>query len=70
MLTSDTEKRAELTAAYANSRTVIVNSEHPGEDASFVAPGGDTDRINHLCKFCDGPRSLPCQRYRWYQQEL
>ena len=58
VLTSDAEKRTELMAAYAKSETIIVNTSYPNSDAAFVAPGGDTDKINHLCKFCDANRSL------------
>ena len=54
----DTTVRAELSETYAKSETIIVNSLHAGEDAAFIAPGGDTIGIDKNCKFCDGARSL------------
>jgi hypothetical protein len=58
VLSSDAEQRAALTEAYAGSETIVVNTSYPNSDAAFVAPGGDTAKINELCKFCDGNRSL------------
>jgi hypothetical protein len=58
VLSSDAEQRAKLTGIYAGSETIVVNTNYPNSDAAFVAPGGDTDKINELCKFCDGNRSL------------
>ncbi|MBO5897907.1 MAG: hypothetical protein J6R04_02735, partial [Clostridia bacterium] len=59
--TEDGALRSELEAKYAKAQTIIVNTEYPNSDAEFVVPGMDTDKINHLCKFCDGPRSLTYQ---------
>ena len=58
VVTDDTTVRSELSGAYDKSETVIVNSLHAGEDAAFIAPGGDTIGIDKNCKFCDGARSL------------
>ena len=56
VLTDDVQTRAELSAAYAMSTTVPVNSQNPGADAAFLV--SDTVGINKNCKFCDGARSL------------
>lgn len=47
-----------MTGIYAGSETIVVNTSYPNSDADFVAPDGDTDKINEQCKFCDGNRSL------------
>ena len=59
--TEDAALRGELEGKYAKAETIVVNTDHPNSDAAFVVPGMDTDKINHLCKFCDGPRSLTYQ---------